>query len=122
MAHATTTLKISVARFDLKRSILGELHAPVAYFIGGDTDIAYPNAEQDWQALQQLALPSANLNMDVGHGATYAMPQGGPFAEAPLAWLQFQLKDDPGARKQFAGPDCGFCTHPLWRLRTHLLD
>jgi len=111
-----------MARFGLQRSVLDELHAPIAYFIGGETDIVYPNAELDWEALTQLSLPAANLNMDVGHGATYAMPQGGPFAEAPLAWLHYQLKSDAKARSRFVGDDCGFCTHALWRMRSRLLD
>ncbi len=106
-------------RHELKRSILDEMHAPIAYFIGGESDIAHPNAETDWQALQQLDLAAINANMDVGHGATYQMPNGGPFARGPLAWLQWQLKDDAQARAMFVGDDCGFCSGSGWTLRTH---
>lgn len=106
-------------RHELERSILKEMHAPIAYFIGGERDIAYPNAEQDWLALQKLHLASINANMDVGHGATYQMPNGGPFARGPLAWLQWQLKDDAQARAMFVGEDCGFCSGGEWTLRRH---
>ena len=107
-------------RHELKRSVLTEMHAPVAYFIGGERDIAYPNAEQDWQELQKLHLAAVNANMDVGHGATYHMPNGGPFARGPLAWLQWQLKDDARARAMFVGENCGFCSGGDWTLRRHL--
>jgi dienelactone hydrolase len=106
-------------RHELERSILGEMHAPIAYFIGGESDIAYPNAETDWQALQQLDLAAVNANMDVGHGATYQLPNGGPFARGPLAWLQWQLQDDAQARAMFVGEACGFCTGSDWTLRRH---
>ena len=106
-------------RHELERSILDEMHAPIAYFIGGESDIAYPNAEKDWQALQALDLVAINANMDVGHGATYQMPNGGPFARGPLAWLQWQLRDDAQARAMFVGEACGFCTDGDWTLRRH---
>ena len=106
-------------RHELKRSILDEMHAPIAYFIGGESDIAYLNAEKDWQALQTLELAAINANMDVGHGATYQMPNGGPFARGPLAWLQWQLKGDAQARAMFVGDDCGFCSASDWTLRRH---
>lgn len=107
-------------RHELTRSILREMHAPIAYFIGGEADIAHANAEIDWQELQTLALPAINANMDVGHGATYHLPNGGPFASGPLAWLQWQLKDDATARAMFVGEDCGLCGEGEWQLRRHL--
>lgn len=109
-------------RHEVERSILDEMHAPIAYFIGGEADIAYANAEADWAALQQLAIPSINANMDVGHGATYSMPNGGPFASGPVAWLQWQLKGDAKARAMFVGEHCGFCEDSDWTLRRHLTN
>jgi dienelactone hydrolase len=108
-----------MVRHELTRSILDEMHAPIAYFIGGDSDIAYENAEADWQALRQLEIAAINANMDVGHGATYHLPNGGPFAAGPLAWLEWQLKDDRDAASMFVGDDCGFCSGGDWILRRH---
>lgn len=108
-----------MARHELERSVLEAMHAPIAYFIGGESDIAWANAEADWQALRQLDITAINANMDVGHGATYSMPNGGPFASGPLAWLQWQLRDDPQARGMFVGDDCGFCSDSDWSLRRH---
>lgn len=109
-------------RHGLKRSVLAQMHAPIAYFIGGETDIAWANAEMDWKDLQALRIPALNANMDVGHGATYHLPNGGPFASGPLAWLKWQLKADAAARAQFVGDRCGFCSGETWQLRRHLLD
>ena len=108
-----------MARHEVQRSILDEMHAPIAYFIGGESDIAYANAEMDWQDLQQRHIAAINANMDVGHGATYGMPNGGPFASGPLAWLEWQLQDDPDARAMFVGDACGFCDGREWQLRRH---
>jgi hypothetical protein len=104
-------------RHDVERAILQDMHAPIAYFIGGETDIAYANAEIDWQELQALELPAINANLDVGHGATYNQPNGGPFAVGPLAWLKWQLQDDADSRAMFVGEGCGFCASTEWRLR-----
>lgn len=108
-------------RHELKRSLLDRMHAPVAYFIGGEKDIAYANAETDWKDLQQRTIPALNAQMDVGHGATFSQPNGGPFVSGPLAWLQWQLKGDARGRAMFAGDNCGFCSGSQWRLRRHLL-
>lgn len=106
-------------RHDVKRSILDEMHAPIGYFIGGETDIAYANSERDWAELQEKSIPAVNANIDVGHGATYNQPNGGVFAKAPLAWLKWQLQDDAGARAMFTGADCGLCNDSEWTLRRH---
>ena len=108
-------------RHALKRSVLDLMHAPIAYFIGGESDIAYANSEMDWKELQQRKIPAVNAQMDVGHGATYSQPNGGPFVTAPLAWLQWQLKGDAKARAMFVGDNCGFCSGGAWHLRRHLL-
>jgi len=106
-------------RHEVDRSWLTRLHAPIAYFIGGETDIAYVNAESDWADLQQEDVPVINANMDVGHGATYNRPGGYPFASGPIAWLKYQLKGDPVAASLFEGEDCGLCNSQTWDLKRH---
>jgi len=104
-----------------RRAMLQELHAPVAYFIGGETDIAYPNAEVDWQDLQNVDIPVINANMDVGHGATYSQQGGYPFAEGPIAWLKYQLRGDAEAAAMFVGEQCGLCVSSAWDIKRHNL-
>lgn len=110
-----------MVRHELKRSVLDQMHAPIAYFIGGESDIAYANSEIDWQELQSRRIPALNAQMDVGHGATFNQPNGGPFTSGPLAWLQWQLKGDAKARAMFVGENCGFCSGEQWKMRRHLL-
>jgi predicted esterase len=93
---------------------LNRLHGPVAYFIGGPTDVAYPNAEADFARIAKVLLFKGNLN--VGHGGTYRQPGGGWFGEVAVAWLDYQLKGKAEAAKWFVGADCRLCTDPLWAV------
>jgi poly(3-hydroxybutyrate) depolymerase len=93
---------------------LNGLHGPVAYFIGGPTDVAYPNAEDDFARISKVPVFKGNLN--VGHGGTYRQPGGGWFGEVAVAWLDYQLKGSKEAAKWFVGPDCRLCTDPLWAV------
>ena len=93
---------------------LTRLHAPVAYFIGGPSDVAYPNAEADFARIANVPVFKANLN--VGHGGTYRQPGGGWFGEVAVAWLDYQLKGNAEAAKWFVGADCRLCTDPVWAV------
>lgn len=69
---------------------LVKLHAPVVYLIGGPTDVAYPNANENYELINHV--PVAMCNLPVGHGATYAQQHGGAFAVITLKWLDWQMK------------------------------
>ncbi|MDI9611543.1 MAG: hypothetical protein QM330_00525, partial [Acidobacteriota bacterium] len=94
------------------KALLGKLHAPVFYVIGGEKDIAFPNATDDFARIN--AVPVAMANLDVGHGGTYTQPNGGEFGRVASAWLNWQLKSDQTAGKMFTGSDCGLCGHSEW--------
>ncbi|MEU5878460.1 alpha/beta hydrolase [Spirillospora sp. NPDC047279] len=87
---------------------LARLHAPITYFVGGPSDIAYPNAMDDWNRLP-AGLPAFMGNLDVGHFGTYSQPNGGEFGRVGSAWLKWQLKGDTTAKQLFVGPGCGLC-------------
>jgi hypothetical protein len=91
------------------------LHAPVAYFIGGPTDIAYANAEDDFTKIDKVPVFNANLN--VGHGGTFRQPNGGWFGEVGVAWLQWQLQGNKDAAKMFEGEKCGLCVESAWTVK-----
>jgi hypothetical protein len=93
---------------------LAAFHAPVAYFIGGPSDIAYRNAEDDFARIAGVPVFKANLN--VGHGGTYTHPGAGWFGEVGVAWLDWQLKANAQAARYFEGPDCTLCTSPIWKV------
>lgn len=94
---------------------LRTLHGPVAYFIGGPTDVAYPNAEDDFTRITTVPVFKANLN--VGHGGTYRQANGGWFGEVAVAWLDYQLRGNKDAAKWFEGPDCRLCNEPVWSVQ-----
>ena len=98
---------------NVPQSQLQKLHGPVVYFIGGPTDIAYENAEHDYP---QIQVPIFKANLDVGHMATYAQPNGGAFGKVTGDWLKWQLKSDKSAATQFTGPKCGLCQDPKWKV------
>lgn len=98
------------------RERLRELHAPIAYFIGGPSDIAHPRAAADFERINQVPVLLANRN--VGHyPATYLEPNGGAFAAAAVAWLSWQLKGDARASRLFVGDDCGLCRDSAWTIQ-----
>jgi len=94
---------------------LAKLHGPIAYIIGGKSDIAHDNAADDFAKIESVAVVMANR--DVGHyPATFLDPRGGAWGEAASAWLKWQLKGDQTAAKMFSGVQCGLCTDPKWKI------
>lgn len=104
----TTVLWNSGLLRDSQNNLLTRLHAPIAYFIGGPSDIAYPNAMDDWGRLP-AGLPAFMGNLDVGHFGTYDQPNGGEFGRVGGHWLKWQLKGDLTSKAQFVGSNCGLC-------------
>ncbi|AAZ57017.1 hypothetical protein JCM3263A_21960 [Thermobifida fusca] len=109
----TTVLWNSGLLSDRDNHLLTHLHAPIAYFTGGPSDIAYANAVDDWGRLP-AGLPAFMGHLDVGHYGTFGQPNGGEYGRVGVQWLKWQLKGDQNARQQFVGPHCGLCTHPEW--------
>jgi hypothetical protein len=99
----------TVTKADLKR-----LHTPVAYIQGGPTDVAYPNALDDYGRISGVTLFMGELN--VGHGGTFRQPNGGAYSTVGTAWLNWRLKGDRTAAKMFTGADCGLCKDPAWKV------
>jgi predicted acyl esterase len=93
---------------------LARLHTPVAYILGGPTDIAYPNGTDDFGRIDHV--PVVLMNYPVGHGGTFALADGGEWARAGAAWLDWQLKGDATAARAFVGEDCTFCTAEGWTI------
>ncbi|MCG5458255.1 cellulose binding domain-containing protein [Micromonospora sp. PSH03] len=87
---------------------LRRLTKPIAYFVGGPSDIAYPNAMDDWGKLP-AGLPAFMGNLNVGHGGTYDQANGGEFGRVATLYLKWRLKGDATAGRNFVGADCGLC-------------
>jgi len=80
--------------------IMSEVRAPIFYFMGGPSDIAYNNAEQDYRLLAG-GIPSWKGNLNVGHGGTYQDPEGGKFGTAAVNWVKWVLRRDVSGRAFF---------------------
>ena len=101
----------------LGKSDLESIHAPMAYISGDAQDIAFNNANADFDYLTKIPAFRA-YERGVGHGGTYREPNGGEFSGIGVAWLNWQLKGDQRAALMFRGPDCGLCVNPKWVVRT----
>lgn len=94
-----------------ERAAWAELHAPIAYFIGGPADIAYQNANQNFSEIN--ALPVFKAELAVGHTGAYPAPDM-RWTNAVVAWLDWQLKGNMQAGAMFVGTKCGICIDPNW--------
>ena len=101
--------RVSVTKDDLRR-----IHVPMAYFLGGESDIAFVNGSDDVARIDHVPVFLGSL--PVGHGGTFAVANGGDWARAGTAWLDWQLKGDRGAARWFAGNDCRLCTTYGWTV------
>ena len=111
----TTTIFSSGLLNDADDYQLKRLTKPIAYFIGGSGDIAYPNAMDDWGKLP-AGLPAFMGNLHVGHGGTYAQTNGGEFGRVAVLYLKWRLKGDPTAGAQLRRANCGLC-RTQWQVQ-----
>jgi dienelactone hydrolase len=96
---------------------LESIHVPMAYISGDAQDIAFNNANADFEYLTKIPVFRA-YERGVGHGGTYREPNGGEFSGIAVAWLNWQLKGDQKAAHMFESPECGLCVNPKWVVRT----
>ncbi|MCF0160427.1 MAG: hypothetical protein HUJ99_06515, partial [Bacteroidaceae bacterium] len=93
---------------------LAKLHSPVLYLIGGPDDVAYPNANENYELVK---VPVAVCNLPVGHMATYADTHGGAFAEIALKWLDWQMKGRNEENRFFLDPTYQKEKFPDWDVK-----
>ena len=93
---------------------LQDIHTPIIYILGGKPDIAYENGMDDFHRIQHV--PAYAANLPVGHGGTYLQAHGGEFAVVARAWLDWQLKGDSQAARQFTGKNPALASRQGWTL------
>ena len=96
------------------KSKLQEIHTPIIYILGGKPDMAYENGMDDFHRINHV--PAYAANLPVGHGGTYLQAHGGEFAVVARAWLDWQLKGDAQAAKQFTGKQPALNSRQGWTL------
>lgn len=98
---------------------LRQIHGPIMYLLGGETDIAYQNGMDDFKRIKHV--PAVAVNFPVGHGGTYRQPHGGEFRYPAIAWLNWQLKGDKEASKMFRGNNPELLKRDDWTLQKNAL-
>jgi hypothetical protein len=118
--------------------VVPSIKKPLFYFLGGPSDIAYPNVSRhiliptesartesnssqgmrDYAAVSS-GVPSWNGNLPVGHGATYSEPNGGKFAKAAQLYFKWVLKGDKSAAAFFTGQGA---KNDGWTVQSKSLD
>ena len=93
---------------------LKNLHQPMFYMIGGPGDIAYNNAQKDYERIADN-IPVVMLNSKDGHSGTYYEKYGGNYAKAVVKWLDWQLKGKVGQSALFLDDDYLKMKFPEWQ-------
>lgn len=99
----TNILDVGMGKMEMagaSRKNLKELHAPIIYMTGGEGDVAYRNAEMDYNSIKNVHAVWAD-NAQAGHGGTYNQPFGGSFGKMVVDWLDLQLKGNAGNAANF---------------------
>ena len=73
------------------RESLKGLHAPIIYMVGGPSDVAYQNAQKDYERIGHVPVVLADHPAS-GHGGTYYQSHGGDYGRMVIDWMDWQLK------------------------------
>ncbi len=92
------------------RESLNNLHTPMLYLNGGEADIAYGNANMDYEQISP-DVPVAKISTLDGHHGTYYEKNGGRYAVVVGKWLDWQLKGRIEESAMFLSDEYGkaFC-------------
>lgn len=105
---------VAIPDMNIGKEALAEIHTPVIYILGGETDIAYANGMDDYKRISHV--PVAVANIDTGHGGTFMNENGGSAAQVAVNWLNWQLRGERQGALYFIGSDCGLCRDNTWTL------
>jgi hypothetical protein len=92
---------------------LQTLRVPAIYVSGDASDIAFPNAEDDFARLPASAVLTRLAREDRPRRDLSSRTDGA-FGRVAVAWLQWQLQSDRAAA-MFVGANCG-CAAPGWHV------
>ena len=110
-----------IAAAPVTKAHLKLLRLPAIYVTGAPTDVAFNNANDDFERLEGAPVLRAWMEQ-TGHGGTYREPDGGAYGKVAADWLRWQLLGDAEAAKSFVGAGCRLCTDGRWHLKKKLID
>ena len=94
---------------------LTKLHTPMLYLTGGPEDVAYNNAQFDYERINHVPVVYADMST-AGHGGTYWQPGGGDFGRMVETWLDWNLKDKEENKRIFIQGDLS--SFPGWTIKS----
>ena len=105
--------------FDM--SWLGMMTKPAAFLCGANDAQAGPACAEDFaKAPPMLPVFYATLARADHLGPFLAAPRGGDYGTAGVAWLRWQLADDPAYKTWFSGTGCKMCSSPWTAMQRNL--
>jgi hypothetical protein len=110
-----------VAAARVRKEDIPLLKVSAIYVTGAPTDVAYKNADDDFERFVGVPVVRA-WREKTGHSGTYRETLGGDFSPVAVAWLKWQLKGHKDASKMFVGADCGICQKSNWHIRKKNID
>ena len=75
------------------KASLPNMHGPALYIVGGPSDVAFENAQKDYERITNTPVALADHPAS-GHGGTYEHPYGGDYGRMVIDWLDWQLKGE----------------------------
>lgn len=101
-----------------------KIHAPTLIILGGTSDVAYNNGQNDFKGISALGIPTLLFSKNIGHGGDLGSARGGDFTKLNLAWLNWQLKGDTGATGKgvLVGSSCSYCSDNAWEVKSKNID
>ena len=110
-----------VAAARVNKTDLAHLKVPAIFITGAPSDVAYKNADDDFERMSGVPLVRA-WREKTGHSGTYRETLGGAFAPVAVAWLRWHLQGQEDAARMFKGTACGLCQQTDWHIRTKHID
>ena len=105
--------------FDM--SWLSMMTKPAAFLCGGNDTQAGPACAEDFaKAPPTLPVFYATLARADHLGPFLSAQRGGDYGTAGVAWLRWQLADDPAYKSWFSGTACKLCTSPWTAMQRNL--
>lgn len=134
-----TTVMVNSGMGDFEMSgasagLLDQLHAPILYMEGGESDVAFANGVKDYAKINNVFAAFAN-HLTAGHVGDFGDLYGGSFAKMLTAWLDWQLKGDqkqakvftesmldeyPGWTTKAKDPNTGWSNVPFYTMEVHV--
>lgn len=106
-----------MSRDFISKDELKEVKVPVMYVVGNETDIAYPNAADDFERINHIPVAFCSYNK-VGHNGSDRDPHGGEMATVIVNWLDYYIKGIESGKATFTDVNYQKQNFPEWQMKS----